>query len=1428
MSGARIFLLLILGVGIGINPSKGQSDNSVNYSKEYVGKKIVKDVIIVKLKGDHFAQSDARVAIDSDHGLSDVLKQAGSSQYRQLFPPRTSENSRTSNAKVDLTGIYQINLPQGTDIWQTLKKLQDSGAVEYAEPLYQNLPLDIPLDPLAIDNSGQQNHLGQIKAYDAWEIETGDTTIVVGIVDTGVNYNHPDLKGNLALNYADPINGIDDDHDGYVDNYLGWDVGDNDKDPITVTNGHGSSVAGLSSAMTDNYIGIAGTGYKSRYLPIKAYAESSTSMINEYLGVVYAANHGCKVINLSWGGVEASSKFGQDVINYAVLDRDAVVIAAAGNTHDNLNFYPASFNNVLSVGATDDQDNLASWATYSYNIDMMAPGNNVLSTDNKDGYARELGSSFAAPQVSGAAALVRHHFPQLTAQQVMEQLRVTADDIYDVGSNGDYRGMLGKGRLNMYRALTDTVSPSIRIANIDHNGNFGTLIFPGDTVNIYSTFNNYLRKASNVNVALSSPDPTLQINSQDFNIGSIGTFASVNNNDHPFTFIVPRDAQPGQKMVFRLDFNNTNYDDFQYFEINTTPDAFEFAVDSTVLTIGSDGDMGFNYQDLHSGVGMKFKERVVANWLGLVIAKDAEHVSDNIISNFRTRTIDHDFQSIEYARLYNDTPADEEARSVFEENDSLSNRLGVKVEQKTLGWKNPDHDNFIIMEYRLTNMTDSSMTGLDVGLFADWDLNNFQHNAVEWDGEHAMGYTFDKDLGDLYAGMAILSGEGEPAFHAIDKEAFDGNTAEIQDVMDDAKKYEFLSNGLSKVDAGQAGGGNDVAQMIGLNGIALNAKQSKKAAFVFLLGNSKDELVQNLLAAQAKYNEYISNPHIDRVLFGCKGQTVTIQQDSLNGLEIYKDVQLTQLLDSGSAYTTPPVENEQTYYIVKTVNGYRSDVSRILVKTKDPIAKFKIPADTLYTDAGTPARLSITDQSTNTDSWYWDFGNKYGSTVQNPSTTYQTNGEYTINLIASNEYGCSDTVQHAVVVKYYAPLPDVTSDISICKGTYFEIAASNTTNIGVYADPALTAKIFSGEKYVSGPLYTSDTLYVVNQENGGKSKPAPVDISVNKPETGFTYHLDTLDIAGKYVLTVSNTAQHYTTLVWNADGEKIENTEDFNFEYGDKSAFTLTQITTNNEGCTDSLKRIIKPVASPKPVAENIVFCSGSSVTIEPKNGKVFYFYDDEQLEHLIRKGHNLTFNDLSTGSLIYITGMDSLLESDATPVSIKPTGLKADFTFSQDTINLANGSELRITNTSKGADWFYWLLASRSIDTDTVLIKQLQYPGNYSYELIAGDQYGCVDRILKSVLVLNVTALEDQLAKNIGLFPNPALDVVNIKDFKPSQAGQQYQIIDSSGKVVYEGITQSQANALISFNIASLTKGIYFIKIYNQDHLYFGKFLKQ
>ena len=157
-----------------------------------------------------------------------------------------------------------------------------------------NLPLDIPSDPMASPVSGQQEHLGQIKAYDAWDVEKGDTTMVIGLVDTGVNYNHPDLKDNIALNYADPVNGIDDDHDGYVDNFLGWDMADNDNDPITGTNGHGSSVAGMSSASTNNALGVAGTGFKTKFLEIKAFSNDTKTMVNEYQGVVYAATTGVK------------------------------------------------------------------------------------------------------------------------------------------------------------------------------------------------------------------------------------------------------------------------------------------------------------------------------------------------------------------------------------------------------------------------------------------------------------------------------------------------------------------------------------------------------------------------------------------------------------------------------------------------------------------------------------------------------------------------------------------------------------------------------------------------------------------------------------------------------------------------------------------------------------------------------------------------------------------------------------------------------------------------------------------------------------------------------------------------------------------------------------------------------------------------------
>ncbi|MCK5703665.1 MAG: S8 family serine peptidase, partial [Cyclobacteriaceae bacterium] len=526
--------------------SINSSGNSVNNFQ--------KNFIVLKFKTPK--TPNGRVSFSHDTQLEKLKKIIDYVDHHQIFANKSISNARSSSSA--LQNIYRIRLKSGSNIWNKLARLNQLDFIEYAEPLPQNELLFIPNDPQADPDGGLQDYLTVIKAYEGWQIDQSDSSMVIGIVDTGVNMNHEDL-GNIAFNYADPINGVDDDGDGYIDNFYGWDLADNDYDPTADGHPHGTPVAGMSSASTNNGIGMAGIGFKSKYLPVKIAKTSTSILTHGYAGIVYAADHGCKVINLSWGSAGSYSKYAQDVINYAVLEKDVVVVAAAGNTHEELNFYPASYDNVLSVGASDINDNLAPWATYSHFIDIMAPGDNVFSTKNNGGYEKTTGSSFAAPLVAGAAALVRSHFPEMSALQVMEQLRVTSDNIYSVGSNMDFYGQLGRGRLNVQRALSDILTPSIRLSEFQYESNHGKLIFPGDTVNMLLMFTNYLRNAENITITISNPSANVSWEIDQIYIDKLGEFESYQNNENPISFIVNPDVPPGERLLFRIDFVGNNY-----------------------------------------------------------------------------------------------------------------------------------------------------------------------------------------------------------------------------------------------------------------------------------------------------------------------------------------------------------------------------------------------------------------------------------------------------------------------------------------------------------------------------------------------------------------------------------------------------------------------------------------------------------------------------------------------------------------------------------------------------------------------------------------------------------------------------------------------------------------------------------------------------
>ena len=350
-----------------------------------------------------------------------------------------------------------------------LDDLKASGDIMYWElPRIQHLYFD-PSDP----SFSSQWHLAKIMAPDAWDTAQGDSSFVVAVVDSGVDYMHDDLKSNLAYNYDDPINGFDDDNDGYVDNYYGWDFGSDDHDPmVDGTNflAHGSSICGVAAASTNNAIGAASPAFNCRYLPVKI-TNSAGYLMDTNAGILYGAQMGAKVINCSFGSLEFSQAEA-DVIQYVTDSMDVLVIASAGNEGLNTDVFPAALSDVVGVCALDENDQKIPISNYSENFDISAPGASIYSPYVQNQYASNSGTSVAAAIVSGSAILLRSHFPTENAAQIKARLLNSTDEIYSV--NQDYQNLLGTGRLNLASAL----AYDLKTNDIEFIKNAGIGVFP--------------------------------------------------------------------------------------------------------------------------------------------------------------------------------------------------------------------------------------------------------------------------------------------------------------------------------------------------------------------------------------------------------------------------------------------------------------------------------------------------------------------------------------------------------------------------------------------------------------------------------------------------------------------------------------------------------------------------------------------------------------------------------------------------------------------------------------------------------------------------------------------------------------------------------------------------------------------------------------
>lgn len=807
---------------------------------------------VFKLKPE-FRQVIQNEKINHDN-LRRVLTALGATKPVQKFP-RAYLPAGNPEA-VDLTLIYQIKVTEPAQAQKATYQLLQTGLFSYVEQLRKYEPLYQPNDPLS-DSLGAQGstqyYLKRVRALRGWDFEKGDSSVVIGVLDTGILYTHQDLKNNLKKNYADRPDGIDNDNDGFVDNHRGWDMADNDNDATADQNGHGVAVTGVAAATPDNGKLIAGVGFKSKFLPIKIFPSTANGNFAGYEGIVYAADHGCQVINLSWGGYAQPSAFELDVVTYAAVNRNAVIVAAAGNTNGKLNFYPATYQRILSVGSLNEQNVKSGPFTYSHQIDVGAPGEGIVTlwSANDSSIIRSGGSSLACPIVAGAAALVRRKFPTYTAEQVIEQIRSNADaSIYSLPGNANYQDLIGKGLLDIAKALTNTSSKSVRFTRVQTNP--GSQFLAGDTVELIVDFRNYLAPLANLNVTVSSASPNVTVLQSSYAAGAMATLAT-KTNSVPFRFKIAPNAPLNEPLNLKFTFTDGTYSDFQYYEAILNPDFVTIDVNKLAVTVTSTGNIGFKDLDPQVGNGVRYRNVNLLAEGGLMVGNSPATVSDNI--RFQAGT-DTDFHSVNRVHFINALPrADMEAVGMLQDSFPQSaGTLGIDVNYRGYAWQSAPKDKFVILEYRISNPQALTLTNVYAGLFTDWDIFDSNHNRAVWDAAHKMGYVFNVNYDTLFTGVKLLS-NGPPSFYAIDNFLPAPGTINISDGFTNAEKFQALAGGVAKTSAGSPLTGNDISLVIGEKLPDLAPNQSGTLAVAIIAGETLADLQASAQAAQAAYTQ---------------------------------------------------------------------------------------------------------------------------------------------------------------------------------------------------------------------------------------------------------------------------------------------------------------------------------------------------------------------------------------------------------------------------------------------------------------------------------------------------------------------------------------------------------------------------------------------
>jgi len=771
-----------------------------------------------------------------------------------------SKSTSTSRLKFGSDRIFVLEYSEDRDAKMIASKLRSFPFVEYAEPMYKRNTCGIPNDPQAM----LQYHLEKVNAFAAWDQINSSDSVVIGIVDTGIDPEHEDLVRNIWHNRGEmgvdaqgndkKTNGIDDDNNDFIDDVIGWDFvsdsfpvqGDNNPKP---GNEHGSHVAGITGGTVNNAIGIAGVGNQVKLMAVKIGEDNpfSTGVKNGFDGIAYAAITGAKVINCSWGG-NSFAQSEQDVINDLVSRFNVIIVAAAGNSSENAGFYPASYDNVISVASTRQDDKKSDFSNYYKAVDLSAPGSDIYSTIPNNGYKTLSGTSMASPVVAGAVALTVLANPNETPEQITERLKVTTDNIRASNINSlDY--LMGSGRLNMLKAVTQKNVKAVLTQNIAYfKNNNETFFYNNDTVTISMDLKNVLSPLQNATVTLSKSSNQFQPIFLNDSVAIGNVQQSEIRKNLLFSFIVPPSATFDQEvsLLCKIKDADTIINEV-LLTLFVNPTYRTIASNNITTTINSIGNIGFNdYSNNLQGVGFKYKKNQnILFESALIVANSPTQIS-NVARGFLQETADKGFEIDKVVSLSKDSDQTLQnltiAHAEYSDRSNLT-KVGVEVSQKVYQSSQIKDSNFIISVYTFKNNSSNDIENFHAGLFFDWDIgpggnpNVSSFRSLNGTGmvKHARVDTFP------IAGVRLLSPQ-KLNFFAIDNDGKTNDNPGIYDGFSTSEKWRMLSSGIERTQSNQT----DASFVIGAGPMKIPANQSVEVAFSIGAGFNEKEVDSTL------------------------------------------------------------------------------------------------------------------------------------------------------------------------------------------------------------------------------------------------------------------------------------------------------------------------------------------------------------------------------------------------------------------------------------------------------------------------------------------------------------------------------------------------------------------------------------------------------